>query len=89
MRIHIEQAFGMLVARFGRFWSPMKFELARVPHIVEACLSLHNWCIVETESAMQSLASAQENQEISVAFRSSCEETASSSSDTGEGIGRI
>ena len=42
MRIHIEHAFGIMVSRFSILWPPLKFELARVPDIVEACMRLHN-----------------------------------------------
>ena len=43
-RIRIEQAFGMLVRRFGILWRPIEAGLARVPLIVSACIKLHNIC---------------------------------------------
>jgi DDE superfamily endonuclease len=44
-RVHVEQAFGLLVRRLGILWRPMRFDLPRVPLIVAACMRLHNWCL--------------------------------------------
>jgi hypothetical protein len=44
-RVHIEQAFGMLVRRFGIFWRPLGFDLPRCGVIVGVAMRLHNWCI--------------------------------------------
>lgn len=43
-RIRIEQAFGMLVRRFGILWRPIETCLARVPLILSVCIKLHNIC---------------------------------------------
>jgi hypothetical protein len=43
--MHVEQSFGMLVARFGVLWKPLKFNITRVAQIVSACMRLHNFCI--------------------------------------------
>lgn len=44
-RIHIEQAFGQLVARWGLLWRPIRLQFERVPDVVMALLKLHNFCI--------------------------------------------
>jgi DDE superfamily endonuclease len=44
-RVHVEQAFGILVARFGILWKPLRFKMARAPRILAACMRIHNLCI--------------------------------------------
>jgi hypothetical protein len=44
-RIHIEQAFGILVARWGILWRPLDVDYRRVPTLMMALLKLHNLCI--------------------------------------------
>ena len=44
-RIHIEQAFGILVQRFGILWRPIELHYRRVPQLVLALCKLHNICI--------------------------------------------
>jgi Plant transposon protein len=43
--MHVEQSFGMLVARFGVLLKPLKFNINQVAQIVSACMRLHNFCI--------------------------------------------
>jgi len=43
-RIHIEQAFGMLVWRWGVFWRPLRVPFVKRPGLVRACFRLHNFC---------------------------------------------
>jgi hypothetical protein len=45
LRMHVEQSFGILVARFGILWRPIRFSLAVAPRIVSACMRVHNFCI--------------------------------------------
>ena len=45
LRIHIEQAFGRLVGRWGILWRPLKLNLDRNVRIIEAEVKLHNFCI--------------------------------------------
>jgi hypothetical protein len=45
LRTHVEQSFGILVARFGILWRPIRFSLATAPRIVSACMRVHNFCI--------------------------------------------
>jgi hypothetical protein len=44
-RIHVEQAFGILVARWGILWRPFSCAYESVPSLVMALLKLQNWCI--------------------------------------------
>ena len=44
-RIHIEQAFGQLVARWGLLWRDIKLDIAKVPSVVMVILKLHNLCV--------------------------------------------
>jgi hypothetical protein len=41
----IERAFGILVARWGIFWRPLKFHQVEVELIVQVCCKLHNICV--------------------------------------------
>jgi DDE superfamily endonuclease len=50
-RVHIEQAFGMLVNRFAIFWQPFMFDLLRCRVIVGVAMRLKNW-YVELNSKM-------------------------------------
>jgi hypothetical protein len=42
-RIFVEQVFGVIVARFGIFWSPMKCSVEKASRIVVVCCKLHNF----------------------------------------------
>jgi len=44
LRIHIEQAFGMLAWRWGVFWRPLRVPFVKRPCLVRACFRLHNSC---------------------------------------------
>ena len=44
-RIHIEQAFGLLVARWGVLWRAIDLDYRFVPRLVMALLKLHNLCL--------------------------------------------
>jgi hypothetical protein len=46
LRMHVEKSFGMLVARFGVLWKPLKFSLIRVAQIISACMRMHN-CFID------------------------------------------
>jgi len=45
LRIHIVQAFGLLVSKWRIFKKPLEVKLFCVSHIVQACSWLHNFCI--------------------------------------------
>lgn len=44
LRIHIYQAFGMLVWRWGVFWRPHRVLFGKRPRLIRACFRLHNFC---------------------------------------------
>lgn len=41
----IERAFGLLVARWGIFWRPLRVDFDKIPVIIRVCCKLHNICI--------------------------------------------
>ena len=45
VRIEIEDAFGLLKARWGILWRPLKVSLKFSPMVVMTCCVLHNLCI--------------------------------------------
>ena len=47
LRIKIEQSFGLMVNKWRVFKKPVEIRLERVPHLVECCMKLHNFCIDE------------------------------------------
>lgn len=44
-RVHVEQAFGILMRRWGILWRPLRFKLDTVSLIVSVSMLLHNFCI--------------------------------------------
>jgi hypothetical protein len=44
-RIYIEQAFGMLVWRWGIFWRPIRAALPKASRLVVVCMKLHNFIV--------------------------------------------
>jgi hypothetical protein len=52
-RIHVEQAFGTLVSRFGILWKPVRFHLRKVPIILHACMILRSFCIDNSAPRME------------------------------------
>jgi hypothetical protein len=49
LRIRIEQAFALLVGRWGIFWRPLRVPLRDQPTLILATCKLHNFCIDERE----------------------------------------
>ena len=45
LRIHIEQAFGMLTARWRLLRDRLNFSLDHCSNIMCVCMKLHNFCI--------------------------------------------
>ena len=45
MRQTIERSFGILVARCGIFWRPLKVNMKRWGLVIACCIKLHNLCI--------------------------------------------
>jgi hypothetical protein len=52
LRIRIEMSFGLLVARWGILWRPMRVSLRHVPHVVHAVVRLHNLCIRKQDASI-------------------------------------
>ena len=48
-RIHVEQAFGMLVARWNILRAGLRYSLAQTFHTVKAMLLLHNFCVENSD----------------------------------------
>jgi len=43
-RVHIEQAFGQLVWRWGIFWKPLRMPFGKRPLVIHVAFLLHNLC---------------------------------------------
>eukprot|EP00187_Rhodella_violacea_P010368 CAMPEP_0174912604 /NCGR_PEP_ID=MMETSP0167-20121228/79870_1 /TAXON_ID=38298 /ORGANISM="Rhodella maculata, Strain CCMP736" /LENGTH=685 /DNA_ID=CAMNT_0016157263 /DNA_START=155 /DNA_END=2213 /DNA_ORIENTATION=- len=41
----VERAFGILVARWGVFWRPLKVAFVRIPLLIRVCCRLHYFCV--------------------------------------------
>jgi DDE superfamily endonuclease len=50
-RIHIEQAFGMLVGRWGIFWRPLRLTVDKAGQVVLLCIKLHNYIIQKAQES--------------------------------------
>jgi hypothetical protein len=50
LRIRIEQAFALLIGRWGVFWRPLRVPLRQQPTLILATCKLHNFCIDEREA---------------------------------------
>jgi Plant transposon protein len=55
LRMRIEQAFGILVSRFGVLWKPMRYPLPMVSRILSSCMRIHNFCIDEDVAPMSEI----------------------------------
>jgi len=44
-RMHVEQAFGVLVKRWGLLWKPLQYHITEVLPILSAAMRVHNFCI--------------------------------------------
>jgi hypothetical protein len=49
LRVRIENAFALLVNRWGILWRPLRVPLRRQPELVLCLAKLHNYCIDEKE----------------------------------------
>ena len=62
-RITVEQAFGMLVSRFGIFWSPLRFSVACNTLIVVVCCKIHNYLLATNDQTyFETLDTAEQNE---------------------------
>ncbi len=64
-----EQAFGILVARFGILWRPLRVDLCRVPRIISACMRLHNLCAARGDTLTTLALPPLEHENITRAYR--------------------
>ena len=67
--MHVEQAFGILVGRFGILWRPFCFSLETNNRIVLAAMLLHNFCIDHSKGQEPETMSEVERRQHATAFR--------------------
>jgi DDE superfamily endonuclease len=67
-RMHVEQSFGIVVARFGLLWRPLRFHIRKVPIIVIACMALHNYYIDCNEEDVATIMTNAEKERVKTAF---------------------
>lgn len=53
LRVHVEQAFGVLVNRFGILWRPICYDLCHASRVVCSCALLHNFIIDNTNTLQE------------------------------------
>lgn len=51
VRMAIERSFGILVARWGILWRPLRTSLQQSVQIIRACMLLHTYCVDELADA--------------------------------------
>jgi hypothetical protein len=51
LRIMVEQTFGVVVARWGILWSPLRCSRAKASKILVVCCKLHNYIIDQQDKA--------------------------------------
>lgn len=59
-RMHIEQAFGIMMARWGILWKPLCFSLARNVRVIQLAMVLHNFCVENQDTRSDDLMSESE-----------------------------
>jgi hypothetical protein len=69
LRMHVKQAFGMLVQRLGILWRKLKFSLPANVLVISACFRLHNFCLEHGEPATCSILGPEERSVSDAAFR--------------------
>ena len=67
--MHVEQAFGMLVGRFGILWRPLCFSLETNTKIVLAAMLLHNFCLDHSTRSEPETMTQSEKQQHATSFR--------------------
>jgi hypothetical protein len=68
-RTHVEQAFAMLVQRFGILWRKLKFSLPPSTLVLPECFRLHNFCVDSGESPVCAAPLNDERRVADAAFR--------------------
>jgi hypothetical protein len=69
LRVHAEQALGMLVQRFGILWRKLNFSLPTSTLVLSACFHLHNFCVDSGESTISAALLNDECRVVDAAFR--------------------
>lgn len=59
LRSMIEQAFGILVSRWGILWSPLRYSFEKNILIIEACIKMHNYIVAHRRARDESSVSAE------------------------------
>jgi DDE superfamily endonuclease len=67
-RVHVEQAFGILVSRFGILWRILRFKRARAPRILAVCTRIHNHCIDTGSPSVQAGLSTAHSTSLNIFF---------------------
>lgn len=52
LRVRIENAFALLVGRWGILWRPLRMRLRHQPPVLKCLFKLHNFCIEENDSVL-------------------------------------
>jgi hypothetical protein len=68
LRMPVEQAFGMLVERFGIIWRKLIFSLPVNTLVLSTCFRLHNFCINNGESSLSAILRREEQSVSEAAF---------------------
>jgi DDE superfamily endonuclease len=68
LRMHVEQAFGMLVQRFGILWRKLSFSLPTSTSVLSACFRLHNFCLDSGERPVGTALLTEERRVADAAF---------------------
>ena len=63
-RMHVGQAFGMLMARWNILWRPLQFTLSENVRTVQLAIQLHNFCIESNDGLVEGLVSDEQYEEI-------------------------
>ncbi len=66
--MHIQQAFEMLVARWGIFWKPLRFSLWKSTRIVSLATELHKFCIDEDNGCIRKVLSTDDIRDMEIYF---------------------
>lgn len=53
--MHIEQAFGTMIARWGILWRPLRYSLSHNIRVVELAMCLHNFCVDHSDFSAEDL----------------------------------
>ncbi len=67
MRIRVEQSFGILVARWGILWRPLRVSPRQLTQVDSCCIRLHNFCIEEGDR-LENVLSPEEQERSAEAF---------------------